>query len=335
MRFHRLLPGAVALAILFASPGCADDAGETRVPPASAPADPSLLTRTGGPDADVIAGAVQFDDTTDGPGGRPSSGSIVLVGAGDIASCRSTGDEATAALLDSIPGVVFTAGDNAYESGTAGQYASCYEPSWGRHRDRTLPVAGNHDYGTPGASGYYGYFGAAAGDPRQGYYSVDLGAWHVVVLNSNVPRGPRSDQIRWLRADLAAHPAGCTLALFHYPRFNSGGNHGDNRSVATFWDVLYEYGVDVIVNGHEHIYERFAPQTPRAEPDSVRGIRQFTVGTGGRSHYRVGQIRANSEVRNAGTWGVLQLTLTDGGYAWQFVPVAGATFTDSGAAVCH
>jgi hypothetical protein len=338
MKLRCLTPRALALSVVVVSYGCADtspnpsgQSAETSIP---TPIDQLLAASTGGPADDVIAAAVQLDEGEVGPGGVRSE-SIVLVGAGDIASCASPGDEATAELLDSIPGVVFTAGDNAYDYGTAQQFADCYEPSWGRHRERTLPAPGNHDYNTPGATGYFGYFGEAAGDPARGYYSTDLGAWHVVVLNSSVARGPNSDQIRWLRADLAASSSACTLAIFHHPRFNSGGNHGDNRSVGTFWQALYEGGADVIVNGHEHIYERFGPQTPLAEPDPARGIRQFTVGTGGRSHYHIGRIRANSEVRESDSWGVLKLTLSNGGYAWEFVPVAGSTFRDSGSAVCH
>jgi hypothetical protein len=329
---------ALALSVAVVVFGCADErassSSQSATPSTPTPIDQLLAASAGGPPGEVIAAAVHVDESDLGPGGVASE-SIVLVGAGDIASCESSGDEATAALLDSIPGVVFVAGDNAYDYGTWQQYADCYGPSWGRHRERTLPAPGNHDYNTPGAAGYYRYFGDAAGDPERGYYSTDLGAWHVVVLNSNVPRGPDSDQIRWLRADLAADSSACTLAIFHHPRFNSGGNHGDNRSVGTFWQALYEGGADVIVNGHEHIYERFGPQTPLAEPDPARGIRQFTVGTGGRSHYHIGRIRANSEVRESDSWGVLKLTLSNGGYAWEFVPVAGSTFRDSGSAVCH
>ena len=270
----------------------------------------------------------------------PPSNDPVLVGAGDIASCSSTGDEATANLLDGIAGTVITLGDNAYDNGTAAEYTDCYGPSWGRHRARTKPSPGNHEYNTLNATGYYGYFGSAAGDPSKGYYSYDLGAWHIIVLNSNsscttISCAAGSAQETWLRADLAAHANVCTLAYWHHPRFNSGASHGNNTAVAPFWNALYQYGADVILNGHEHVYERFAPQTPAAVADPAAGIRQFTVGTGGRSHYTFGTIQPNSEVRNGTTYGVLKLTLHATSYDWQFVPVAGATFTDSGTGNCH
>jgi len=264
----------------------------------------------------------------------------VLVGAGDIASCSSSGDEATANLLDGISGTVFTLGDNAYDSGTATEYTNCYGPSWGRHKARTKPSPGNHEYNTTNATGYYGYFGSAAGDPTKGYYSYELGNWHIVVLNSNlscavISCAAGSAQEQWLRADLAANTKPCTLAYWHHPRFNSGADHGNDLDVAPFWDALYEFNADVILNGHEHVYERFAPQTPSAVADPVRGIRQFTVGTGGRSKYTFGTIQPNSEVRDATSYGVLKLTLHSNTYDWQFVPVAGSSFTDSGTGSCH
>src|SRR5215218_500962 len=270
----------------------------------------------------------------------PPSGDPVLVGAGDIASCSSSGDEATANLLDGIAGTVYLLGDNVYDSGTATEYANCYDPSWGRHKARTKPTPGNHEYNTLNATGYYGYFGAAGGDPAKGYYSYELGNWHIIVLNSNsscttIACALDSDQDKWLRADLAANTKSCTLAYWHHPRFNSGASHGNNTAVANFWDALYLYKADVILNGHEHVYERFAPQTPGAIADPANGIRQFTVGTGGRSHYTFGTIKANSEVRDGNTYGLLKLTLHANSYDWQFVPVAGATFTDSGTGQCH
>jgi hypothetical protein len=270
----------------------------------------------------------------------PPPGDPVFVGAGDIASCSSSGDEATATVLDGIAGTVYTLGDNAYDNGTATEYANCYGPTWGRHKGRTMPSPGNHEYNTTNATGYYGYFGAAAGDPTKGYYSFDLGAWHIIVLNSNlscavISCAAGSPQEQWLRADLIAHSNTCTLAYWHHPRFNSGASHGNDIDVAPFWDALYQYGADVILNGHEHVYERFAPQTPAAVADPGTGIRQFTVGTGGRSHYTFGTIQPNSEVREGNTYGVLKLTLHANGYDWQFVPVAGGTFNDSGAGTCH
>ncbi len=262
------------------------------------------------------------------PGSDP-----VLVGAGDIASCSSSGDEATANLLDTIAGTVFTTGDNAYESGSSSEYSNCYNPTWGRFKARTKPSAGNHDYGTAGASAYYAYFGATAGDPTKGYYSYNLGKWHIIVLNSEISTSATSAQVTWLRQDLASNPVNCTLAYWHKPRFSSGSSHGSNPGTQPLWQALYDYQADVVLNGHDHTYERFAPQTPAGASDP-KGIREFVVGTGGRSHYGFGSALANSEVRNGDTYGVLKLTLHSTGYDWEFIPVAGKTFTDSGTASC-
>jgi hypothetical protein len=297
----------------------------------------------------VAAGTANIQATAGGKTGTatvtvlsvPPAGTEVLVGAGDIASCSSSGDEATAAVLDNIAGTVFTLGDNAYENGTSNEYANCYGPTWGRHKSRTKPTPGNHEYNTANASGYYGYFGSAAGNPSEGYYSYDLGAWHIIVLNSSSGCGVigcalGSAQDVWLRGDLAANSKLCTLAYWHHPRFNSGAAHGNNTNVAPFWDALYQYNADVVLNGHEHVYERFAPQRPDATPDAANGIRQFTVGTGGREHYSFKATpEPNSQVRNATADGVLKLTLRTNGYDWEFVPAGGATFTDSGTGTCH
>lgn len=268
----------------------------------------------------------------------PPPGTQTIVAAGDIAQCSSNNDEATALLVDNIPGTVAVLGDNAYESGSATEYTNCYGPSWGRHKARTKPSVGNHEYQTANASGYYGYFGAAAGDPTKGYYSYDLGDWHVIVLNSNctiVSCAAGSPQEQWLRNDLMANTKQCTLAYWHHPRFNSGADHGNDTAVGDFWKALYQYGAEIILNGHEHMYERFGPQKPDATADAANGIRQFTVGTGGRSFYPIGTIQPNSELRNNSTYGVLRLTLGAGAYSWQFVPIAGQTFTDSGSGTCH
>ena len=184
----------------------------------------------------------------------------VLVGAGDIADCVSPGAEATAELLDTIPGMVFTAGDNAYPSGSTQQFASCYAPTWGRHAARTRPSPGNHDYATPGAAPYFAYFGTTAGDPRRGYYSYDFAGWHIVVLNSNVDANTGSEQVGWLRSDLANHRTPCTVAMWHHPLFTSGRERPDT-AMAVVWGVLYDAGVDIVINGHDHDYERFSPQT--------------------------------------------------------------------------
>ena len=249
------------------------------------------------------------------------------------------GAEATAALLDTIPGTVITIGDNAYPNGTSADFARCYSPSWGRHKARTRPVPGDHDYGTPAAAGYFDYFGEAAGDRDKGYYSYDLGAWHVVALNSVIPNGPGSPQARWLQADLASSPKRCTLAYFHHPRFFSSGagapGGGVNDFERAFWDALYGAGTDIVLNGDQHQYERFAPQTPDAAADPARGIREFVVGTGGKNHRPFVEPKPNSEMRDATAFGVLKLTLKPGAYDWQFIPEAGKTFTDSGSGTCH
>jgi len=269
--------------------------------------------------------------------GSQNSGSVVLAGAGDIADCESSADEATAALLDDIAGTVFTAGDNAYPDGTPSEFADCYNPTWGRHKSRTRPSPGNHDYHTDGAAGYFDYFAAAAGARGEGYYSYELGAWHVVVLNSNcedLACDGGSVQEEWLRADLEASSAKCTLAYWHHPRFSSG-SHGNDDSVSAFWELLYQYDADVVVNGHDHDYERFAPQDPNGESDSERGIREFVVGTGGKSLREFEDIQPNSEVRNSDTFGVIRLTLYPESYDWEFIPAEG-DFTDSGSGeACH
>ena len=258
----------------------------------------------------------------------------VLVGAGDIAGCAYDDDEATAKLLDGIPGTVFTAGDNVYGSGTPTQFSRCYAPTWGRHKARTRPSPGNHDYDTPNGAGYYAYFGPAAGPAGRGYYSYDLGGWHIIALNSNVSMRAGSLQERWLRQDLAQHPARCTLAYWHHPRFSSS-EHGSSTDPQPVWQALYDANADLVINGHDHTYERFAPQTPTGTLDTARGIREFVVGTGGGGFYDFPHIRANSELRNNTTHGVIKMTLRPDGYNWEFVPVAGGEFRDSGSGKCH
>lgn len=253
------------------------------------------------------------------PGPTPAT----LLAAGDIASCRSSGDEKTAALVARTPGTVALLGDIAYERGTAAEFRNCY--SWRRFRSRTRAALGNHEYGTGSADVAISYFKL----PRRTYYSYDLGSWHVVVLNSNCGSvggcGYGSPQQRWLDADLAAHPAACTLAYWHHARFSSG-LHGSDATVAPLWWTLARNGADVVLAGHDHHYERFAP---------IDGIRSFVVGTGGRSNYPVlrrlrGSVRANDS-----TFGVLRLTLGERRYSWRFLPVAGKRFTDAGSARCR
>jgi acid phosphatase type 7 len=266
----------------------------------------------------------------------------VLVGAGDIASCDDlAGAEATAKLIDKIPGTVFAAGDLAYPDGSDEQFAKCYAPTWGRFKDRTRPAPGNHEYHKGGgATGYARYFGAAAGDPEKAYYSYELGAWHIVVLNSECVEvggcDEASPQGQWLKQDLAQRPVGCTLAYFHKPLFSSGGKHGNDPEMKPLWNVLYHAGADIVINGHDHDYERFAPQDPEGHMDARHGIREFVVGSGGKnSHRQMGTPKPNSEARNDDAFGVLKLTLHPKGYDWEFVPEAGKTFKDSGSDACH
>jgi hypothetical protein len=262
----------------------------------------------------------------------------VLVGAGDIADCSSSGDAATAALIGSMGGTVFTLGDNAYESGSNKQFGKCYGPTWGKFKGRTRPAIGNHEYETKGADGYFDYFGKAAGPRGKGWYSYNAGSWHVVVLNANCSKvgcGKGSEQERWLREDLADHPTQCTLAYWHQARFVSDKVHGNHPDLNAFWDALYDNGADLVLSAHAHVYERFAPQTPSGKADPSHGIRQIVVGTGGSSHYRFGSARPNSQVRNANTFGVLKLTLKSASYDWRFIPTAGRSFKDSGSGSCH
>lgn len=273
-----------------------------------------------------------------------------VVATGDIA-CGSFGyntqsgggelvcqDEATARLVDSLDPTVFAAlGDIQYEEGASIDFEDHYHRRWTGLKDRTRPAPGNHEYRTPGAAGYFGYFGALAGEPDRGYYSYDIGEWHVVVLNTNcdmVDCGPGSNQARWLEADLASSGAVCTLAYGHHPRFSSGW-HGDQEWTAELFRILYESGVELYLAGHDHDYERLAPLDPERRPDPV-GVRQFVVGTGGYDT-RVGSLKpsAVTEAADDETFGVLELTLEPDAYGWRFIPTPGSTFTDQGRAPCH
>jgi hypothetical protein len=257
-------------------------------------------------------------------------------GAGVAGACR---ERATSTLLLSLhPAAVLGLGDMQYNAGALAAFDAVYHVTWGRVDSIMFPVPGNHEYGSPGAAGFFSYFAARAGPPGRGYYSFDLGAWHIIALNSiceHVACAAGSPQERWLRADLAAHPGGCTLAYFHHPLFSSGHGEGD-EPVRPFWDDLYAAGADLVLNGHSHNYERFAPQTPAAAADPARGIREIVVGTGGDNLQPfLPTIAPNSQRHNNTSFGVLALTLSPGGYSWQFRPAAGATFTDSGSGTCH
>lgn len=244
-------------------------------------------------------------------------------------------------LVESKLAAVLPLGDTQYEYGNLQAFQESYDRTWGRVKSISRPAIGNHEYYNTNAdgSGYFQYFGEeAAGDPKKGYYSYNIGDWHLIALNSNCSKiggcKKGSPQEQWLKADLAAHSNKCTLVYWHHPRFSSG-EHGSNSDYDAFWQNLYEAGVEIVLNGHDHDYERFAPQDPNGKIDRVRGIRQFVVGTGGKSLYQFKTVETNSEVRNADTYGVLKLTLHPNGYSWKFVPEAGKTFTDSGRDSCH
>jgi len=251
--------------------------------------------------------------------------------------------EATAKLIDAIPGTVFAAGDLAYENGTYEEFQKCYGPTWGRFKARTRPTPGNHEYKGSAATGYFRYWDGQAGDPRKGYYSFDLGAWHIVVLNTNCGSkvlggcAEGSPEETWLKQDLATHPSACTLAFGHHALFSSGllPKHAEHPELRAFWQDLYDVHADLVLAGHEHSYERFAPQNPEGNPDPDHGIREIVVGTGGRSHTPLGYAKPNSEVRDDKTYGVLKLTLSPGMYRWEFMPVPGEAFRDSGEGRCH
>ena len=264
--------------------------------------------------------------------GSPES--VTFVGAGDIAKCDIIGGAVgTARLLDTIPGTVFTVGDNAYPNGSAKDFADCYEPTWGRHKARTRPAPGNHDYHTRNAQPYFDYFGENAGPPGLGYYSYDLGAWHIIALNNVIDSDKRSPQYKWLEEDLKAHPVECTLAYWHIPIFSSG-THGNDWKMREVWRLLYQHRADIVLNGHDHNYERFALQDDNGKADPAGGIREFIIGTGGGGVYRPKGKQPNSEVWDNTSYGVLKLTLSQGSYAWEFVPIPGMKFRDSGTGTC-
>jgi acid phosphatase type 7 len=272
----------------------------------------------------------------------------VIAAAGDIVCANNRSDEAVGsscrmkATSDVLVGTQLAAvlplGDLQYGGGTLAQYQQFYAPTWGRLKAISRPAIGNHEYDTPEAKGYFDYFGAVAGERTKGYYSYDIGNWHLIALNANCRNvggcNVGSPQEKWLKADLAQHLNTCTLAYWHQPRFSSGF-HGGNDATEAFWQDLYDANADVILNGHDHLYERFMPQTPAGKVDHKRGIREFVVGTGGKSLYPFRFDSPNTEVRNNDTYGVLLLTLRADRYDWKFAPEPGGSFTDSGRAQCH
>jgi hypothetical protein len=273
------------------------------------------------------------------PSPTPTPAPVTLTGAGDIAICGNPGAKLTARLLESIPGMLFTAGDNSNASGEPQDYQQCFDPTWGKFRERIRPAIGNHDARVANGQAYYDYFGEAAGLPGQGYYSYEAGSWHIIVLNSDCQSAggcePGSAQVEWLKQDLAAHPNLCTLAYWHHPLFTSG-TMGPSDWVRPFWDALYAAGAEIVVNGHDHHYERFTPLDPSGTPDAASGIRKFVAGTGGAFNLPLGkEPTALSERHIVDTFGVLKLTLFFDHYEWEFIPVEGSTESDQGSGVCH
>jgi hypothetical protein len=279
---------------------------------------------------------------TDGVG-QPGD-EVVFVGAGDIAECPTPDDEATAALLDEVvaehPGaVIYTTGDNAYQDGSYEEYLECYDPSWGRFKDRTYPAVGNHEFKQRQAEGYHEYWGERGGPFDKYYYSFDVGSWQVIVLNSSCHRvgceigSPDGQQAEWLTAELERSEALCTIAIWHHPRWSSG-RYSNDPDYSEFWEILYEHDAEIVLNGHEHLYERFEPLAPDGSLDEAAGIRQFTVGTGGGNLRGFEEIKPHSAARGV-EHGVLQFRLGPERYSWEFIPVEDGTFTDSGEARCH
>src|SRR4051794_1247711 len=266
-----------------------------------------------------------------GSAGRRAPATVIA--AGDIGTCESDSDEATAALVGRVRGTVLTLGDTVYPNGAAGELEECYDPTWGRFRDRTYPVPGNHDYYSDDAAPYFSYFGARAGTRGKGWYSFELAGWRLIALNSNcdaVGCDEDSEQVNWLREELRRHPARCTLAYFHHPRFSSGSEHGSNDELQPIWATLATGGADVVLSAHEHSYERLALLDAEGAPDPARGVRAFVIGTGGADFYGFDEPVTGSEVRNDDTHGVLVLNLRDGSYDWRFVPAGDGGFTDAG-----
>ena len=259
-------------------------------------------------------------------------------GSGTSTACRMryTSD----ILVNGDFDAVLALGDEQYDSGSLSDFNASYDPTWGRVKSITYPVVGNHEYGQSGASGYFDYFGSVAGERGKGYYSFDLAAWHIVAINSNCDRisggcGTNSPEETWLRNDLAAHTNECTLAMWHHGRFSSG-HDGDNTFMQTMWKDLVDADAEILLSGHSHDYERFAPQDANGNLDTTNGVRQFIVGTGGAFFTGLGTgFDDNSQAHQNDTYGILKLTLNSTSYDWQFMPEAGKSYSDSGTTACH
>jgi hypothetical protein len=320
---------AATLCAMIAIAGCSTTVATT---PPSVPV-PSTSVPSASPSSAPPSATPSLPPTTD------AAGNPILIGAGDIARCDAQGDEATAALIAGLPGIVFTLGDNAYEDGTAKQLQDCYAPSWGQFLARTqFAVMGNHDIRTDAGAPNEAYFGNAMTRNGVTWFSQDVGTWHVVVLDADCTLvaglcGVGSPQQQWLTADLAANHQPCTIALWHQPLFSSGVHRGD-LTTKPFWDALYAAGAELVLNGHEHDYERFAPQDPAGKADAARGITEVIAGTGGAVLRDFAQTAPNSVVRQAFTYGVLSITLQPDGYDARFISTDGS-FSDAFSGTCH
>lgn len=341
-----VIVAAVALAVVVLRPPVGTPVGSGQ-PSSQAPESGVAPTPIGSPgpsDAPVTAGPGASPGATPAPTiplqptSAPTPPTVTLVGAGDIADCGTNLDSRTAELVEAIPGTVFTLGDNAYEDGKLSEFRDCYDPTWGAFKERTQPAPGNHDYRTPGASGYFDYFGDRAGPAGRGYYAYDRGTWRIYSLNSMCDEiggcGAGSAELAWLEADLAEHPSRCSLAYWHHPRYSSG-EHGNNASMDDIWDALFDAGVELVLAGHDHSYERLAPMNKAGNLAPDKGITSFVVGTGGREFYEFDEILPTSRARATGVAGVIELTLGPGSWSSRFVPVPGGTFTDRAQDVCH
>ena len=318
-------PGGASLAT--GQPSVAASAGSRTDSPPS-PTAATVAPPTSDPTAQ---GTAAPQPTTEGP-------TVTLVGTGDIADCNSDVDTQTAALVAEVPGTVITMGDNAYEDGTRAEFDACYQPTWGQFKGRTRPAPGNHEYHTPGAAGYFGYFGDRAGPDGRGYYAYTRGAWRIYSLNSQCGEiggcDPASPQLRWLLDDLEANPSRCSLAYWHHPRYSSG-EHGSQAVMDPIWDALVDARVEIVLAGHDHSYERFAPMDKAGDLAPERGITSFVVGTGGREFYEFEEILSTSRARVSGVAGVIELTLRPESWSSRFVAVPGSDFTDNAQDVCH
>ncbi|PKN86727.1 MAG: alkaline phosphatase [Chloroflexi bacterium HGW-Chloroflexi-8] len=307
-----------------------------KAPPTETPIPPTALLATKTSSITITATITLSPTTTQTPTPMSSPTPVTLAAVADIAICGQESDDQTAALISDWNADIIIAGDANNEDGTLWQYQNCFQPSWGQYLSRIHPVAGNHDYYNDPIGNYYFYFGERAGEPDKGYYSFDLGDWHIVGLNSNcgfLPCGPSSDQVAWLKEDLSKTQKECTLAFWHVPRWNSGPAKHANW-VQSFWDVLYDAGADVVVNGHDHHYERTGKIDAKGLPDKQNGIVEFIVGTGGAGHYYLETPFPFSEKMIFGEFGVLKLVLEPQSYLWQFINIEGEVL-DEGKNVCH